>query len=388
MKISVKKFIVGFPVIMLLSALFSCSRADLLNYVSDRDTKAFHEMMDNIFAAFDNGDKEGLKSLFAVSARNENPDLDNQIELFFSVYKGPMEIDEIRYSTSGGERTEYGKRRTELYNSYDIIIKADEVRYYIKVEMISRDDFDKNNEGIQTLNVATEDAHNSEYFVYYWSGENDKPGLYYQDSTEKRDDIRWIEGRPWSYTRYDRKLTASDLRAVVEKDDSFNNFVSVIGEPNCSWTVYAYYYYELENGFFAVCKVEDKIHDVRPRVDGRVARPDVIVSIYIADEENNLETVWMADDIVKVLGSYHYFLPVDRELSEEFFKSFALRSNSLSRLNEEIGAPNIHETWYSYYKITDGRYVECHYFGDNVDKISVVDSEDRLYTIWEDASTD
>jgi hypothetical protein len=390
MKISVKNFILGFSVIVLLNVLSGCSRTALLDYVSDRDTKAFHKMTDSIFAAFDSGDKDGLKNLFSVNARDENPGLENQIEAFFNAYKGPMEIEEIRYSTSGGGHISHGKRRIEFYNSYNIIIKAGGVRYYVRIEMVSQDDFDKNNEGIQTLNIATEEAHNSKYFVYYTSsvhGGDDKPGLYYQDSTEKRDDIQWIEGGPHGYKYYDRKLAADDLLAVVEKDDDFNNFVSVIGEPNCR-TVASYYYYELENGFFAVCKVEDEIHDIRPRVEGRVARPDVIVSIYIADEENNLETVWMADDIVKVLDSYHYFFPVDRELSEDFFKSFVLRSNSFSRLNEEIGAPNVDETWYCYYKISDNRYVECHYSGDNIRGFSVVDSEYRLYTIWEETPTD
>lgn len=31
--------------------------------------------------------------------------------------------------------------------------------------------------------------------------------------------------------------------------------------------------------------------------------------------------------------------------------------------------------------ISDNRYVECHYLGDNIEKFSVVDSEDRLYTM-------
>lgn len=364
-----------------LSILSGCSRVNMLNYITSRDEKAFHEMLDAVFAALDSGDTEGLKNLFANTVIAENPDLDNEIAAFFQVYKGPLEIEEIDYSTSGAESVEYGKRQTILNNSYDIIIVAGGVRYYVSMSMYSQDDFNKDAEGIHTLEFDTEDAISSKYFAFY-NEEDDGPGLYYQYSTEKRDDIKWIDGRSWKYTYYDRKLTADDLRAVVEKDDSFNNFVSVIGEPNCSWTVYAYYYYELENGLFAVCKVEDG--DVRPRdSSGAVIRPDVIVAIYIADEENNIETVWMADDIVKVLGTYHYFLPIDRELSEEFFKSFASRSTNLSQLKDEIGLPNVDETWYCYYKLSDDRFVECNYYGEDIEKFSVVDSENRLYTFWE-----
>lgn len=376
-------------VFLIFSTLMGCSRVELLNRLQSRDTKYFHEMMDKIFEAFDTDDKEGLKNLFSVNVRNDSPDLDEQIDSFFEVYNSPTEIEEIRYSTSGGEQIEYGKRRTELYNSYDIIIKAGGIRYYIAVELVSRDDFDPDNEGIQTLNIATQEAYDSEYFVYYYSNEDrggDKPGLYYQDSTEMRDDIGWIEGRPWRYTDYDRELTMDDLVSVVEIDDDYNKLVSVLGEPNCSWDNYAYYYYELENGLFAVCKVEDINHTIRPRVDGRVAKPDVVVAIYIADKEENLETVWMADDdIVQVLGSYYSYHSVDRELTEEVFTTFALRSNKLSLLKEEIGLPNIDEPmyWHCFYEIADHRYVECQFLGDDIKKFSVIDSENKLYTIWE-----
>lgn len=363
--------------------LCSCSRMGMLDFVTSRDEKAFHEMLDGVFAALDSGDTGGLKKLFANTVIAENPDLDNQIELFFQVYEGPMEVEKIDYSTSGGESIESGKRQTILNNSFDIIIVASGVRYYVSMSMYSQDDFNKDAEGIHTLEFDTEEAISSKYFAFY-NEEDDGPGLYYQDSSEKRDDIKWIEGRSWKYTYYDRKLTADDLGAIVERDDDFNNFVSVLGEPNCSWPVYAYYYYELENGLFAVCKVEDKINTVRPRdSSGAVLRPNVIVAIYVADEENNLETVWTADDIVKVLGTYHYFLPIDRELSEESFKSFASRSTNLSQLKDEIGLPNVDETWYCYYKLSDDRFVECNYYGEDIEKFSVVDSENRLYTFWE-----
>jgi hypothetical protein len=380
-------------VLLISSAMTGCSRAELLNYLESRDTKHFREMMDKVFETFDTGDEEGLKNLFSVNVRNDNPDLDMQIESFFEVYNSPTEIEEIRYSTSGGEHVEYGKRRTDLYNSYDIIIKAGGIRYYIAVEFVSIDDFDPDNEGIQTLNIATEEAHESEYFVNYYSNPNrggDNPGLYYQDSTEMRDDIRWIEGRPWRYTNFERKLTVDELVSVVEIDDDYNNLVSVLGEPNCSWNTYAYYYFELENGLFAVCKIEDIHQTIRPRVDGRVARPDVVVAIYIADEEENLETVWMADDIVQVLGGYYSYFPVERELAEEFFASFILRSKSLSLLKDEIGLPNIDTPmyWRCFYEIEDHRYIECKFLGDDIKGLSVVDSENKLYTIWEPDDTE
>jgi hypothetical protein len=360
---------------------------NILDYITSRDETDFHEMLDAVFATLDSKDNEGLKNLFANTVITENPELENQIDEFFQVYNGPMEIESINYSTSGGEKIEYGKRQTILQNSYDIIIIAGGVRYYVSMVMYSRDDFNKEAEGIHILEFDTEEAISSKYFASY-NEEDDGPGLFYQHSAEKRDDIKWIDGMSWKYTYYDRILSAVDLSAVVEQDDDFNNFVAVIGEPNCSWSVYAYYYYELENGLFAVCKVEDKINTVRPRdSSGAVIRPNVIVAIYIADEENNLETVWMADDIVKIMNRYYYFLQIDRELSEDFFISFASRSSNLSQLKDEIGLPNVEDTWYCYYKLSNDRFVQCNYVGDTIEKFSVVDSEQRLYTLWEAKSS-
>lgn len=388
--IFIKNFIIIFSLIISFGVLSSCSRLNMLDFTTNSEKKTFQEMLDKVLAALDSGDKEGLKALFAVSAIEKNPNLDSQIDTFFQVYKSPSEIEHIDLQLYAGESIEYGKRKTELSGGgKDIIIIAGGVRYYVTMMMYSRDDFNKDNEGIHTLEFDTEDAQNSQYFASY-NEEDDGPGLYYQDSAEKRDDIRWIQGRSWKYTHYDRKLTADQLRAVAEKNDDFDNFVSVIGKPNCSWTVYAYYYYELENGLFAVCKVEDTINDVRPRdSSGRVKKPNSIVAIYIADEKDDINTIWIAPDIHKVQGAYYYYLPVERDLSENFFKAFAKRSHSLMQLEKEIGLPNIDEPmyWHCYYKISDDRYVECQFLGDNIEEFSVVDSKDKLYTIWKESSS-
>ena len=361
----------------------------MIDFITSRDDKAFHEMLDRVFAALNGGNQEDLKALFATAVIEENPDLDNQINAFFQVYKGPIEIEEINYSTSGGESIEYGKRQTRLHNSYDIIIMADGIRYYVSMMMYAHDDFNKDNEGIHTLEFDTENAHNSQYFASY-NEDDDGPGLYYQDSSEKRDDIRWIQGSSWKYKYYDRKLSADELRSAAEEDDDFNDFVAVIGEPNCSWTVYEYYYYELDNGLFAVCKLD---HEVRPRdSSGYAVKPNSIVAIYVADEKDDLETIWLADDIVKVYGEYRYFKPSNKKLSEDFFKSFASRSQSFKQLTKEIGQPNVDKVNFSqsyyYYKISDNRFVGLDYSGeDDIDVFFVVDSENKLYTIWEAKSS-
>ncbi len=385
-----KSLIFVFLCIITLGILPSCSRVNMLDITTSRDDKAFREMLDKVLVALDSKDKEGLKELFAISAIKKNSDIDNQIDSFFKIYTGPSKIEHIHLSLSGGESIEHGKRKTGLSGGgKDIIITAGGVQYYVSMMMYSHDDFNKDNEGIHTLEFDTDDAHNSQYFKYY-NEVDDGPGLYYQHSAKKRDDIRWIQGNSWKYTYYKRELAAEKLRSAAEKSDDFNNFVTFIGKPNCSWTVYGYYYYELNNGLFAVCKLDN---DVRPRdSSGYAVKPNSIVAIYIADDKDDLETIWTADDIVKVNGEYRYFKPSNKKPSEEFFKAFASRSHSFKQLTKEIGQPNVDRVtvsqFYYYYKISDNRFVGLDYSGeDNIDLFFVVDSDKKLYTIWEAKSS-
>lgn len=361
-----------------ISGVFQNSRTRLLDAMTSREEKAFRELFDTLFIAMDNDDKNGIKNLFSPAAINEIPDLDSKIEAFLSVYNGPMEIENIKYSAGyGSDDIEYGKRQTRLHNS-DTTIIADGIRYHIGVVLYSQDDFNKDNEGVHILEFSTDEAYDSKYYashISYKAG----PGFYYQHSAEIRDDIKWIEGSPWDYTPYDRTLTAEEIRVVVEHNNDYKNLVAVIGEPNCSWTEYKFYYYELENGFFAVIKLDNTTWE---RGSRQIENPDAIVAVYIADETEDIETVWTSDNFVKLAGLYRYYTPFDRELTEEFFRSFALRSDSFDQLTNEIGLPNVDETWYAYFQLSDNRFVGCNYYGDSIEEIFVYDSENRLYTIW------
>lgn len=63
------------------------------------------------------------------------------------------------------------------------------------------------------------------------------------------------------------------------------------------------------------------------------------------------------------------------------------RSNKLKELIKEIGLPDgdKNNEFYSYYKLSDNRYVvcECTADGENIVSAYVADSEHKLYSIWE-----
>ena len=366
-------------------ALTSCSIAGIKNFFEYFTLVSYREMLDDVLAAIVNDDKEALKSLFSVTA-SEAMDLDSALDEFFDALTGPVVVEEVGYLTSGGGLRHYGERQTYSRCADDVMISAGGVRYYVRMAVYEEDDFEPNNVGIHALEIATEEAIDSEHFATYLSYDGKHPGFFYQYLTEKRDDVRFIEGSHRDYVPYDRTLTAEDIAAVVRENNDYLNLVSVIGQPNCSWKEYDYYYYELEDGLFAVCKVED-IWDKNPPTTGStVIEPNVVVAVYIADEKENLETVWMADNIVKISGGYQIFTPADRSfpLTEDYFKSFAERGGNMPQLEEEIGLPNVIDEWHNnYYEIADNRYVECYCNGTNIKSFWVVDSEDRLYAVWE-----
>jgi len=345
-------------------------------------------MWEKMLEAVDSEDKSELISLFSITATKDNPDFKNQIDAFFQAYKGPMEISNIKARIgSSSDSTDYGKRYTEINGGTDedTILIAGGVRYHVNMKICSRDDFDKENEGILRLEIVTDEAYNSKYFSWHGSS----LGFYYQDSTEKRDDIMWIEGRPLDYTHYDRILTTDELIKAVKMNDEIEAFVEAVGEPNCIRETYGYYYYELENGLFAVCKLSmDTRYDPDQK---RIIKSNTIIAIYTADEKEAFETVWMADDIIRICGSYHQYTPVPgRELSEEIFVDFATRSNSYDQLIKEIGPPDAgRDTLISdrYYQISENRFVACDVRDGKDGKVIVamyvVNSEERLYKLWE-----
>ena len=358
----------------------------MINYISDRDGKDYQAMWEKMLKAVDSGDGNELVSLFSKTAIKDNPDFRTQLDAFFQVYKGPMEISDTKPQSGGSsEKIEYGKRETELSggSGENTFLIADGIRYHIYMKICSHDDFDKDNEGILRLEIVTDEARNSKYFAWHYS----QLGFYYQDSTEKRDDIMWIEGRSWDYKHIDRTLTADKLVEAVEMNDDFDAFTARIGEPNCSWEIYGTYYYELENGLFAVCQLS---MDTRYDPDQKsYFKRNSIIAIYLADEEDNLQTIWMADDIIKVCGTYSYYTPVtNRELTEKMFVDFIGQSDDFSLLVKEIGPPDVNRDLSAkdcFYQISENRFVSCDVRdgkdGKVIADMYVVDSESRLYKL-------
>lgn len=363
-----KNRLIVFIVILLSAILSGCSRVALLNFETSRDNKQYREMVNNVFAALDSNSKEDLKELFAPNVISSNANIDKQLDELFEFYKGPKESDEDVTLIHSSEHNEYGRKEIELENHF--MITADGVKYYVYLDMYSRNDNDKEEKGIHMLEFATEEAHDSKYFIWHQVDLGDIPGLYIQTSTEKRSDIMMADSILMKYKAVDRKLCADDFLDFVKKNDDFGKLTESIGEANGN--NFDLYYFEISENQFVVCGVTN----------------EKIKYMYVADEDKEIDTLWLADDMMKVYGHYLPYTPADRELTEEYFKSFMSRSNRLEQLVDEIGQPSGEEAFYVYFKLPDNRYAACYRSGDLIHSVFITDDDNKLYTIWEESSTE
>jgi hypothetical protein len=225
------------------------------------------------------------------------------------------------------ESNDYGVKKISLFHGNDFFVTLGGIKYYLDLRIQSRNDEDKNDEGIHWLEFATEEAYNSKYFTWYSS-----PGIYVQTSPEKRNDIIIVNSEKLDYKAFNRNLTVDDFLTFVSEDDDFNRLIKTIGEPNAVDNYFGNNYFELANKQFVVCSV------------GKWADEGKIKYMYVADEEQELYTLWLAKDMVKILGKYMEYTSTEgRKLSEGFFKSFIVRSKSRQELVHEIGEPNINK---------------------------------------------
>jgi hypothetical protein len=250
---------------------FVNSRTRQLDRETDRDKKHFVGVLDNIFKALDNKDKQGLKKLFAVNVIKSNPNLDKQIDDLFLFYKGPYENYE-GLVVGTAEEWDYGVKKIRLFNGNGLIVTAGGIKYHLDLRIQSKNDEDKDEEGIINLELATEEAYKSKYFCWHL----DTPGIYFQSSPERRIGVLRFNSLNRSYVPIDRKLTIDDFSNFIATSNDFYKLIESIGSPDFKYSNTNENYFELENKQIVVCYADynNKINCIK-----------------VMDEENILYTL-------------------------------------------------------------------------------------------------
>ncbi len=356
-------------------------------YEPNKEIKDINFIFDKVIESFENEDKEELKSLFAPIVQNECKSLDQNIEDFFDILEGPIEV--VTYNVSEGYMSSGGGVYEASYGGKDkFVIKANGEEYLIRLDITTRDKNDDNNKGVTSIEVVTNEAFDSENFAYH-----SQDGFYFQDSAEVRDDIKWFGGNSYNYVKDTRGLTVDtflnfvnneelkntavyDSTVLIEYKGEFGLLRNTIGEPTIANDNFNDYYYELADGRFLNCVLADDMQ----RSLGK--KYNEIIALTIVDSEGVLEVIWADSDIKLIDGYLCIADEKDRSITEEEFLKLFDKTSYMSGLVKLIGYPDYSCEYKNFYKLSDGRYIELNYFTNEISD-ALVGSNNDFEIIWE-----
>lgn len=374
---------------ILLQSCYSTPTVMLATSIYDTTTeiKDIDFVFDKIVESFENEDKELLKSLFSVSVQNHSETLDSNIDEFFAVLEGPIEVIEDKSFSPSYMSTGENVYEASYGGEDKFVISANGIRYTIFFDITTLNRFDSEDVGITTMDVVTDDALNSENFE-----RNIQTGFYYQDIKETKEDVIWVEERSYNYVKDTRGLTTTDFLNFVNNEElkstavynttkameykgEFGVLRETIGEPSFLHEDFHNYYYELSDGRILKCQVADG----RMIYEGK--KYGEIIALYIADRDGIVETIWTDDDIMYIDNGYCIVKEKDRSLTEKDFLKLIEKTSYMSGVVKTIGYPDAMRDYYNYYKLADGRYICVDYFTNEIKALSV-GVDDDFETIW------
>lgn len=205
---------------------------------TSKEERIYDEAVNTFFKALDARDANALKEQFSVKVQSETKDLEAQIQRLLEVYQGPTSVIERSGGLGGEYSNHYGDHESLAYDTFPVV-SGDEY-YWCRFEYMYEFDTDKNQIGItQVLFFTAQD------YCYYrykddWKYPETKGLMVYADK-ELDCEVRCVSGYPYKYTA-GNVLDESKVKAFLEKNHDYSDFVQCFGEPNA---VNIYYIYEL-----------------------------------------------------------------------------------------------------------------------------------------------
>ena len=144
--------------VVLIFSLTSCSWGN--NIFVDKDREAASNAFEKVVEAIKTKNEGLIIELFSNNVKN-GVDLQGQAVLLIEYIEGEI----VSFTPSNGlvtsEKGEYGKRKKEIKPSFTL--NTTEKTYHFSIKMCMRDDFDKDNVGMVSMNVIESSNWNSEY---------------------------------------------------------------------------------------------------------------------------------------------------------------------------------------------------------------------------------
>lgn len=177
---NIKKVLFLITIITLSLSVSACGPSLLYKQLIRNDEKASETRLQNIIAALENKDTEGLKKMFSPNALKEAKNIGDDIKEAMDFYKGKVQTTDGTYSASDLKND--GRMTSELNCSY--MLKTDAGDYTIYFVDKKIDSKDPDNEGLYILEIIKEPL---EQECLYWDNDDTRhAGIYCLTETEKR----------------------------------------------------------------------------------------------------------------------------------------------------------------------------------------------------------
>ena len=236
-----KKLICILTAVLLLISLCGCG----MIYIDDsKEQKAYRDAVNSFFKALDEKNEEAIYQLFSPYIRENDKDIESQIEKLMSVYSGPT--DEIGWDglLSGSGSYEYGKKIKNARATFPV--RSGDTYFWCYLKLTYENTFDETQIGITQVDFYTDD----EYCILSYDEEAkiyDTYGLEIYAEKTISEDIRCIDGRPHKYNSDTKELNINDVKKFFQTKNIFSEFEVTFGKPNAEH-IYAYYVLPQEKG--------------------------------------------------------------------------------------------------------------------------------------------
>lgn len=210
---------------LLCTIFLFCFSGCELSFTS-KDQQLYNKAVTELVAALDSKDADALYNLFSPAIQAECADLKDKIQMLFSFYASPTEEIGDYSSIAIEESVEYGDEKTNGYTTFPVLAGGE--YYWLYLDVVLENDFDKNQIGISQLDVCTADA----YFDF-WSGGKLQQLVNGINIFDKKTDgysIISINNYPYNY-RPTEALKLEDVKAFFDASTSLKEFVARFGKP-------------------------------------------------------------------------------------------------------------------------------------------------------------
>lgn len=236
-----KKVTIFLICMLCLLTFFGCGRVHI---DTSKEITAYNDAITSLFNALDKRDNEAIYNLFSPSVREQDKDLENQIEKLLSIYAGPT--DEIGWDDllCGGGSYDDGKH--SKYASASFPVCSGDTYYWCYLDLMYENTYDSQEIGIIQMDFYTAD----EYCILEYDDNlkiAESVGLTVHADTTLDSEIRCMSGRPLMYSSSTEPLNIGDIRSFFKSSNRFSEFTTQFGHPNAE-NIYCYYVLPIENG--------------------------------------------------------------------------------------------------------------------------------------------